>query len=593
MSENLHVEAEASELETNAIEQAYQLLQQEFPGKVKPDGREGYEGVIVDADTLLEAATFMRDKLGFGYLSSVTGVDYINDGLLESVYHAYSMEAAGSALVFKAQVARDNPEVPSLISVWPSVNFQEREAYDMVGIRYQGHPNLQRILTWEGFHGFPLRKDWKEPYFEEEHKPFSSRHPEGHVSRVEDRNPFGKNVQYPPDFDPDEWTEDIAQLSVYQTLERKAQSDELDTETLVINLGPQHPSTHGVLRVVAVVDGETIVDLMPVFGYLHRNHEQIGERCTFPQITPYTDRLDYICSMSNNLGYILALEKLVDARPPERAEYLRVIMAELTRIVNHMLAIGFLWNDVGAFFTPVVYGFNERELILDLFEMASGSRMMCNYMRAGGVAEDVPDGWMEKARPVIFDRMPRFVDELERLVVGNEIFRARSIGVGILPPERAIALGATGPLLRGSGVPYDLRRAEPYSIYDRFDFDVAVRYNGDVYDRFMIRFDEMRQSLRILQQAMNQIPDGPIQTSKKNWTLKVPPGEAYHRIEAPKGELGFYLVSDGRSNPWRYHVRSTSMINLTTLAEMCRGHKIADVVVILGSIDITLGEVDR
>jgi NADH-quinone oxidoreductase subunit D/NADH-quinone oxidoreductase subunit C/D len=214
-------------------------------------------------------------------------------------------------------------------------------------------------------------------------------------------------------------------------------------------------------------------------------------------------------------------------------------------------------------------------------------------MRIGGVAEDLPAGWMEKARPLIFDRLPRFVEELDSLVVGNEIFRSRAIGVGILPAEKAIALGATGPLLRGSGVPYDIRRVDPYSIYDRFDFDVAVRYNGDVYDRFMIRFDEMHESLRILQQAMNQIPEGPIQTGKKNYTMKMPQGEAYHRIEAPKGELGFYLVSNGKPNPWRYHVRSTSFINLTTLAEMCRGHKIADVVVILGSIDITLGEVDR
>ena len=591
MSEQLaDHDAVNSKPELTSIEDAYRVLQEQFPDKVTPDGREGYEGVLVAADSLPEVALFIRDQMGFAYLSSVTGVDYMSENKLESVYHAYGPQ--GGALVFKVQVDRDSGELPSLVSVWPSADFQEREAYDMVGLRYLGHPNLQRILTWEGFHGYPLRKDWHEPYYEEEHKPFASRHPEGHVYRHEDRNPYHKNVQYPPDFDPDTW-EDIAQSSVYEALDRIAQHEGLQTERLVINLGPQHPSTHGVLRVAAVVDGETIVDLMPVCGYLHRNHEQIGERCTFPQIMPYTDRLDYICSMSNNLGYVLAVEKLADVRPPERAEYIRVIMAELTRIVNHLLALGFLWNDVGAFYTPVVYGFNERELVLDLFEMASGSRMMCNYMRVGGVFEDLPDGWMEKAQHLIFDRLPRFVEQFDRLVVENEIFRARSIGVGILPPDLAVALGTSGPLLRGSGVPYDIRRVEPYSIYDRFDFDVAVRYNGDVYDRFMVRFDEMRQSLRILQQAMKQIPDGPIQTGKKNWTIKVPPGEAYHRIEAPKGELGFYLVSDGNPNPYRYHVRSTSLINLTSLAEMCKGHKIADVVVILGSIDITLGEVDR
>ena len=591
MSENVSdIEAAELELAEDSIEQAYQALQDEYPGKVRPDERDGYEGVVVELDVLVDAALFMRDKLGFHYLSSVTGVDYINEGLLESLYHAYGKE--GGALVFKAQADRENPDIPSLVSVWPSADFQERESYDMFGIRYTDHPNLQRMLLWEGFHGHPLRKDWREPYFEEEHKPFKSRHPEGHIYRSEDKNPFGKNVQYPPDFDPENW-EDIAQSAVYEPLHRRAEQEGFQTEQVVVNLGPQHPSTHGVLRVVALLDGETVVDLMPICGYLHRNHEQIGERCTFPQIMPYTDRLDYICSMSNNLGYVLAAEKLAGVAPPERAEYIRVIMTELTRIVNHLLAIGFLWNDVGAFYTPVVYAFNERELVLDLFEMASGSRMMCNYMRIGGVFEDLPDGWMKKAEALVFDRLPRFVDELDRLVVENEIFRARSIGVGILPPERAIALGATGPLLRGSGVPYDIRRVEPYSIYDRFDFDVAVRYNGDVYDRFLIRFDEMRQSLRILQQAMKQIPSGPIQTGRKNYSVKMPAGEAYHRIEGPKGELGFYLVSNGKPNPWRYHVRSTSIINLTSLAEMCRGHKIADVVVILGSIDITLGEVDR
>ena len=584
------VDAASRDAVANPIEQAYRALEAEFPGKVRPDGREGYEGVLIEADTLTDAALTIRDKLGFAYLSSVTGVDSINEGLLESVYQAYGAE--GGALVFKVQVDRDRPEIPSLRPVWPSADFQEREAYDMLGIHYVGHPNLQRILTWEGFAGHPLRKDWHEPYYEEEHKPFANRHPEGHVYRIEDLNPYGKNVQYPRDFDPDTW-EDIAQAAPYQPLNRTALDYTLQTETVVVNLGPQHPSTHGVLRVVAALDGETIVDLMPVFGYLHRNHEQIGERCTYAQITPYTDRLDYICSMTNNFGYILAVEKLMGIKPPERAEYLRVIMAELTRIINHLIAIGFLWNDVGAFYTPVVYAFNERELILDLFEMASGSRMMCNYMRVGGVFEDVPDGWLEKAGALIFDRLPRFVDEFERLLTANEIWRSRSIGVGVLPPEAAVAVGATGPLLRGSGVAYDIRRVEPYSIYDRFDFDVVVRYSGDVYDRFLVRMEEMRQSVRILQQAMNQIPEGPIQTGKKNYLLKPRVGEAYHRIEAPKGELGFYLVSDGSANPWRYHVRSTSMINLTALAEMCKGHKIADVVVILGSIDITLGEVDR
>jgi NADH-quinone oxidoreductase subunit D/NADH-quinone oxidoreductase subunit C/D len=362
----------------------------------------------------------------------------------------------------------------------------------------------------------------------------------------------------------------------------------------VVNLGPQHPSTHGVFRVVVTLSGETIVDLQPVMGYLHRNHEKIGERNTFIMNIPYTDRLDYICSMSNNLGYVLAVEKLMGIKPPERAEYIRVLMVELTRIVNHLWAIGFLLNDLGAFFTPALYAIEERELILDVFEATAGSRMMCNYMRFGGVARDLPAGVYERCRELAFERLPRAIDELDNYLTHNEIILSRCKDVGYLPPEMAIAYSAAGPVLRASGVPYDVRRAEPYSIYDRFDFDVAVRYNGDVYDRYLIRVDEMRQSVRILQQVLDQMPkSGEIIAGKPQYQVRVPPGEAYGRVENPKGELGFYVVSNGKPNPWRYHIRAPSFINLTAMSEMCKGHKVADVVVILGSIDIVLGETDR
>jgi NADH-quinone oxidoreductase subunit D/NADH-quinone oxidoreductase subunit C/D len=367
----------------------------------------------------------------------------------------------------------------------------------------------------------------------------------------------------------------------------------LNTDEIIVNLGPQHPSTHGVFRVVVRLDGETVVDLKPVMGYLHRNHEKIAERNTFLMNMPFTDRLDYFSSMGNNFGYALAVEKLMGIQPPERAEYLRVMMAELTRIQNHLSAIGFLLNDLGAFFTPVMYAFEERELILDIFEATSGSRMMCNYFRFGGLVRDLPDGVLPKIRELVYERLPRKVDELDRYLTENEIVRARCIGVGVLTRERAIALSAAGPVLRASGVPYDVRRAEPYSIYDRFDFDVAVRPHGDVYDRYLIRFDEIRQSLRILDQVLKQLPEGEIQTGKPQYQARVPAGEAYGRVENPKGELGYYVISTGKPTPWRYHVRAPSFINLTTLAEMSRGYKLADVVVSLGSIDIVLGEVDR
>jgi NADH:ubiquinone oxidoreductase subunit D len=513
---------------------------------------------------------------------------------MEVVYHFFR-STGGPALVIKTQVPREEATVPSLVPVYPGAEFQEREAWDLLGIRFVGHPDLRRILMWEGFHGHPLRKDWREPYFEEEAKPFKSRWPDGHVYRAEDKNPFHGNVDYPPGFDPETWTPE-AEAALYASLARLGQIEEgagMKTDYVVVNLGPQHPSTHGVFRMVVTLDGETILSLKPVMGYLHRNHEKIGERNTFLQNMPFTDRLDYLSSMSNNFGYALAVEKLMGIKPPERAEYLRVIMAELTRISNHIFAIGMFLNDLGAYFTPALYAIEERELILDIFEAVSGSRMMCNYFRFGGVARDLPQGVYEKLRDLVYERLPRRVDELDLYLTESELIRARCEGVGVLTPEQAIAFSTCGPVLRASGVPYDVRRADPYSIYDRFDFDVAVRYHGDVYDRYLIRMDEMRQSLRILQQALRDLPEGPIQEGKPQYQVRVPPGEAYGRVEGPKGELGFYVVSTGKPNPWRYHVRAPSFINLTALETMCKGNKIADVVAILGSIDIVLGETDR
>lgn len=569
-------------------------LESRFPGAVVPDERKGYEGYIVQSDKLVEVATQLRDELGYDYLSSVTGVDYLPEAKMEVVYHLYK-STGGSALVIKVQTPREISSVPSLVPVYLGAELQEREAWDLLGINFEGHPDLRRILMWEGFHGHPMRKDWQEAYYEEEGKPFKSRWPEGNVWRSEDKNPFHKNVDYPAGFDPESWVPD-GDASVYAGLGRvvtPGNGGGLRTEQVVVNMGPQHPSTHGVFRMVVTLDGETITALKPVMGYLHRNHEKIGERNTFLQNMPFTDRLDYLCSMSNNFGYALAVEKLMGVNPPERAEYLRVIMAEFTRISNHIWAIGFLLNDLGAYFTPMLYAVEERELILDIFEAVSGSRMMCNYFRFGGVARDLPEGVLEKIRKLVNERLPRKIDELDLYLTNNEIVRSRGEGVGVLTPEQAIAYSASGPVLRASGVPYDIRRADPYSIYDRFDFEVAVRYHGDIYDRYMIRLDEVRQSLRILQQAARDIPEGPIQEGKPQYQVRVPAGEAYGRVEGPKGELGYYVVSNGKPNPWRYHVRAPSFINLSALETMCVGNKIADSVGILGSIDIVLGETDR
>jgi NADH-quinone oxidoreductase subunit D/NADH-quinone oxidoreductase subunit C/D len=566
-----------------------------FPDFVKPDERKGFEGYLVEPKNLLEVATALRDEMGYDYLSSITGVDYIDEQKMEVVYHFFK-STGGSALTLSIQVDRDKAEVPTLIHLFPSADFQERETWDLMGITFTGHPDLRRILMWDGFEGHPLRKDYKEAFYNEDKKPFSNRWPEGKVFRSEEKTTFGKNVVYPPgmkrieEYDPS--VENLLYSGLYNFLPEEHK--DLQTDYVLINLGPQHPSTHGVFRMAVILDGENVVALKPVMGYLHRNHEKIGERNTYLQNMPFTDRLDYLSSMANNFGYAVAVEKLLGnkAKVPERAEYLRVIMAELTRIVNHVWAIGFLLNDLGAFFTPALYAMVERELILDIFEATAGSRMMCNYFRFGGVSRDIPEDAFAKLKDLVFERLPRKIDELDIYLSENEIIRERCEGVGILSPEEAIAYGTAGPVLRASGVPYDIRRAEPYGIYDEFDFDVAVRYHGDTYDRYIIRMDEVRQSIRILQQALNRIPEGPV-LLKNPYNIRVPEGEAYGRVEAPKGELGFYLVSDGTANPFRYHIRSPSFINLTALEKMSVGMKVADVVAILGSIDIVLGEVDR
>jgi len=342
-----------------------------------------------------------------------------------------------------------------------------------------------------------------------------------------------------------------------------------------------------------LLDGERVVKLKPVFGYLHRNHEKIAESTTYLASMPYTDRLDYFCSLTNNWAYALAVEKLAGLQVPERAEYIRIITAELTRLQNHASLVGFLMQDMGALGTPLMYAFREREKILDLFESLTGARMMCNYMRFGGCRVDFPVGWLEEAWKVVAE-FPRFVDEYERLISENEILMARTQGVGVVPKELMVNAGITGPLLRAAGVNYDIRKVDKYGIYDRFQFRVPLGEHNDVYDRYMLRVLEMRESVKILEQALRDIPSGPIVDPKakiRGFRPKV--GEAYGRIEAPKGELGFYLISDGSPNPYRYRVRPPSLINLTILEDMCLGQLVADVVIILGSVDIVLGEVDR
>ena len=364
----------------------------------------------------------------------------------------------------------------------------------------------------------------------------------------------------------------------------------IKTEEIQVNMGPQHPSTHGVLRMILTLDGETIVDAKPDIGYLHRGVEKLAEKRTYTQFITLTDRTDYLSPMLNNAVYALAVEKLAGIEVPERAEFIRVIMMELQRIASHLVFIGTFGLDLGAS-TPFIYAFREREDIMDLFEMACGARLTYSYIRPGGVMRDLPEGFEQKTRAFL-KKMPARLDEFDTLLTKNEIFLIRSRGVGVLSAEDAVDYAMSGPCLRGSGVDFDLRRDEPYSVYDRMQFNVITHPAGDCLDRFLVRAGEIRESLKIVEQALDMLPVGDY-TSKVPRTLKPAAGEVFTRVESARGDLGVYLVSDGSTNPYRLHWRGPSFINLAAVGQMVKGWKIADAVAILGSLDIVLGEVDR
>jgi len=360
-------------------------------------------------------------------------------------------------------------------------------------------------------------------------------------------------------------------------------------------MGPQHPSTHGVLRLEVELEGEVIKDVKPHLGYLHRCFEKHAEACTYPQVIPYTDRMDYLASMYNNFGYVIAVEKLLGIEVPERVEYIRVIMGELQRIASHLVALGTYGVDIGAF-TPFLYCFRDREHILDLFEMTCGARLLYNYMWVGGLSHDIPPDFVRKTKEFIAYFRPR-IKELNDLLSFNKIFIDRTANIGILPLETAINYGVTGPMLRASGLAFDIRKNDPYSIYDRFDFEIPVGKGemgtvGDSWDRYWVRVQEMEQSLRIIEQAIDQIPDGDVKAAIPR-RIRPPKGTVYSRVENPKGELGYFIISDGSVHPFRVKVRAPSFVNLQVLPELCKGYLVADIIAILGSTDIVLGEVDR
>ncbi len=405
------------------------------------------------------------------------------------------------------------------------------------------------------------------------------------------------------------WAGDIQQLK--GLVSERA----LSGETVVLNMGPQHPSTHGVLRLMLELDGEEIVSCVPDIGYLHTGIEKNMEAKRYEQAITMTDRMDYLNPLGNNLVYCLAIEKIIDLDVPPRAQYLRVLLAELTRINSHLVWLGTHALDIGAM-SMFLYCFREREKILDIFEMVSGQRMMSTYFRPGGLWRDVPEDFEPAVRDFI-SYFPARIDDYERLLTDNPLWLDRTQGIGFLSAQDAIALGCTGPTLRGSGVNWDIRKAIPYSSYEHFEFDVPLGQHGDVYDRYLIRVEEMRQSLRIVQQALDNLPGGPVRSNNRKyvppprselgtsmeavihhfklWTegFRPPEGEVYVRVESPRGELGCYLISDGSPKPWRVHFRTPSFIHLSALPHMSKGYLIADLVGLIGTVDIVLGDADR
>jgi NADH-quinone oxidoreductase subunit C/D len=570
-------------------------LKNRFPGAVL-DASEfrGETTVTLRAGELLKVARFLRDEPGLCYamLTDLCGLDRLGLGVeprFATIYQLYSLEH-NRRLRLKAPLEGDPPTVRSVVEIWPTANWHERETYDLMGIVFQGHPYLRRIMLPEGWAGHPLRKDY--PLGGEE-VPFSRHRDDPRFDSL------GRQILAAPS-------------------KQSPLPPEVDEKKhLVVNMGPQHPSTHGVLRLAVELDGEQLVSVNPELGYLHSGFEKTAEAKTYQKFIPYTDRVDYVAAMSNNLAYVLTVEKLLDVEIPPRAQYVRVILTELQRIVSHLLWISTHAMDLaGMGLSMLIYGFRERESVLDIFEMVCGARLTTSYFRVGGLSRDAPPAFAPAVRRFI-DEFPKRLDEYEAMLTRNPIWLSRLKGIGRLSAEQAIALGVTGPMLRGSGVPYDLRKARPYSSYDHFDFEIPTAQEGDCYARYLVRFAEMRQSLRIIRQALDNLPGGPYKTSDRKVALppreelpnsmeslihhfklvteglSPPPGEVYNSVESPKGELGYYLVSDGGPKPYRLRIRGPCFVNLQATDLMARGHLLSDLVAIIGSIDIVLGEVDR
>ncbi|TAJ09811.1 MAG: NADH dehydrogenase (quinone) subunit D [Nitrospirae bacterium] len=565
---------------------------------VQEDKQRGDLSVRVAAPRLLEVARFLHDDpvAAFDHITDICSADYPDDPeRFEVIYHFLSLPH-GIRIRVKTRVTEEHPVVPSVTSVWKGADFMEREVYDLMGITFSGHPDLRRILMPEDYdEGHPLRKD-----FPAEGRGWRSRF--DFLPRL-DEAPVAETGGDIPE----------AEKRAFRT--EPGHSSARRTEELLLNMGPQHPATHGVLRVVLELDGERITKATADLGYLHRGVEKLAEGLAYMQIIPHTDRLDYVCSMTNNYAYVRTVEKLLGLKIPERAEYIRTIVAEMQRIIGHLFWLGTQALDIGAM-TVFFWTFREREVLLDMFEKLCGARLTLNYFRIGGVDSDFTPDLVERLRAFLKD-FPAHIAEYETLLQTNRIWVGRTKDVAVISAEDAINFGLTGPVLRASGVAYDVRKLEPYGAYDKVEWEVPIGKNGDTYDRYWVRMEELRQSSRIIAQCLDLLPEGPIVADAPKIIpppkahvmrdmeslihhfiiftqgFKPPKGETYCATEAPKGELGFFIISDGSPRPYRMKIRAPSFVHMGAFDHMARGYLISDIITIFGTYDIVMGECDR
>lgn len=570
-----------------------ELIKAKCPGAVTGAGEFRGETTLTTTPENLHRllSTLKTDPdLGFNYLADIAGADYPGRSRRFEVNYQVSSIPANRSVRVKVSVGEDEP-LPTATDVWKTANWHEREIFDLFGVRFSGHPDLRRILCPDFWTGHPLRKDF--PLDGEE---VAFTHNQASIVPQEAvwKKGLGK-AEYALEQSPADVGEDT---------------------TMVINMGPQHPSTHGVLRLVLQVDGETVLRTIPHIGYLHTGIEKTAENLTWQQAVVVTDRMDYLSPPTNNLAYALAVEKLMGIEVPERAQDIRVLIAELTRLASHLIALGTHAMELGAM-SVFFYCWRDRELILDIMDFLSGVRMMTSFINIGGVRADLPDGFHKKVQDFL-DVFPARVDEYDGLLTNNRIWEKRTLGISVITPEEALDYGLSGPNIRGSGIKWDLRKDRPYLTYPKYSFDVPVGKTGDVYDRYLVRIEEMRQSREICVQALKNIsPRGEFRTADRKISpppkeelernmealihhfllytrgFEPPEGEVYSTIESARGELGIYLVSDGSNKPYRMHVRAPSFVSLQILPAICEGGLLADVIAAIGSLDPVMGEVDR